>query len=416
MNKLIGALCVCVLSVASFAQLSMRFDPVAHAGLITGNALDVSGFANGDPIYVEVLLENFEFTLAGFEFELRFPPYMTAMSVVDNDWNTGTGNVFTAGSFISALSVQQLPAAADGSLIANNNVTLINGEGRVRVGVLFTVTGDRPVGSVGTPNAGGVIGRLCFALDNSACDSSGETISLTMSGATAEIFADETATQVEMGTTNLTVVLNGAATIPRADGNHSGTRTFADVVPAARAALPGAGQCDAVVNAMYDWCTDAGGEFLSTFDGNCDGTISFTDVVINARLALPGGFNRTQFKKLEYFEVHENGSFVVNSEGRQGVATQMVLNMRDLKLSEPTISPKAREAGWAIVSDTVGENLVYILFNASMKSFDIPAVTVAYEISGKNAGIAMADVDYQASDLQLFKYTPLVEVFESVSK
>lgn len=408
MKKLMAICAMVAMSCSLWAAgtVSIRWDATAHAGLITGDHLDTSGMSAGTLLYAEILFENFDFTLAGYEFQINYPPALTLLSESDADWDAGTGAVYTPGAFVTG-AIQQLPAASDGSLVANVNVTLVNGSGRVRIGNLWTVVGDRPA-----PGVGGVIGRICFELNNVGCDSDLETVSVESSD---WIFADDTAAAATVSAGDIDLTFGNGSALRRADGNHDATRNSFDAILNIRGAFFGA--TDAALQGLpggWNW-QDNLPEFAQVFDGNCDGAVNSFDAIINLRLAF-GIFARTEFKNLEFFGVEKSGEFVVNSEGNVGAMANIVFKTNNLELGKPVIDESDIKAGWMIETKTNGVYVAYILANPHLKNAQIPFVRIPFTVKGEDAGIAFADTKHQNLELKPFTYTPMVEIFERTAQ
>jgi len=417
MRKLAILLVLCF-SAAIWAQTtcsgcSVRFEPDATihngasagdpAGFIDANGkLDTTGMSGGDLICFDVYLENFDFNLAGFQFEVNYPAFLTALSTDAADWNAGTGAVITAGAVMPDGFLQALPADNTGDLIAAT--TLQNGEGKFQVGVLVTDPGQRPAGSVGTPNAGGIILKVWFTLNKSAtCNSSEEgpyiKMGTSFGGPADDLFADDSANRVTVSSSNIEALFGDTTAWLRADANGDNLRNAADALGAANCSLNGEGGSG---------CPFSGttAEFNQALDYNCDGSVNAADALGNAKLAL-GLQNRSSFKNLEYMNLNESGVVSMNYENRTGAMATATMMLSGVKVGAPTISKAAQDAGWVLLHERNSSAMQYILLNpGASKNTAIPTVSFDYKPLSKVGRIALAESFGQNADLAEFAYVP----------
>lgn len=417
MRKLAIFLVLCF-SVASWAQstcagctVRIEADATVHNGASAGDPagfidpdgkLDTTGMSNGDLICFDIYLENFDFNLAGFQFEVNFPAFLTALSTNSADWNAGTGAVLVAGDVMPAGFLQNLPADNAGDLIAAT--ALQNGEGKFQVGVLVTDPAQRPQGSSGTPNVGGVILKAWFTLNKSAtCNSSEEgpyvAIGNSFSGPADDLFADDSANRVTVGNGPVSALFGDTSALLRGDANGDGSRNAADALGAANCALNGQGGSG---------CPFSGtaGEFDQVLDYNCDGSVNAADALGIAKLTL-GLQNRTSFKNLDYMTLEESGVLSMNYENRKGAMATATMMLSSVKVGAPSISQTAQDAGWVLIHERSSSAIQYILLNPGAdKNTAIPTVSFDYKPMSKVGRIALAESFGQTTDLADFSYAP----------
>jgi hypothetical protein len=421
MKKQALFLLLAAVGLTAFAQVSIKIVPAAdvHNGAAAGdpagfinevdNKLDVTGMAKDDMLVFDIILENFEFNLAGYEYKINFPSQLTKMSVTDTDWNTGVGAVYKAAGLTAAGSTQFLPADQNGDLTAD---TVDNGEGTVRVGMLWTNPDDRPLGSVGTPNAGGVIGRVAFMYNRNGCDSSHETISvyLTSSGSAtdADIFADHAALRQVVASSSVTVAVGNTSSRLRGDFNKNGSRTPGDALGAARCALYGQANCTG-------WTGDTAAQFKQGFDFNCSDSVTPGDALGMARLCL-GLQNRTASKNA--FNVALDGqptSMVIKNNALMASQQVVTLKLNNVKVTGFAIDQEAQKAGWTILEKIGGEFAQYMLLHPEYVDARIPEVTMTLQ-SGDKAELQVYDVFTQSTDYQTLQDSLQIDTPTSLEK
>lgn len=388
------------------------------AGFIDGaGKLDVSGMAAGSYLVFDIIMTDLDFTLAGYEFKFDYPAYLTALSTTDTEWETGwTANTPAAATYVAngltaTGAVQFLPAASDGTRTSS---TVANFDGTFRVGMLWTNAADRPGATAGAS----AIGQIAFLWDGGAtCTSTEEMIKITITASDptlvpdADIFANDSANRVVVGSSAVTVKLGDPSAGLRADGNHDGARTPADLIIAANCSL--FGKDNAVCKSAHDWSTDA--TYDQVFDYNCSGSVTPADLLGNARLTL-GIANRTSFKNVDYYNVTSKNSTITVSFEKQvhGIMSNVVFAYDGMKLSAPTISTQAQKEGWTLIFDLGPDTLNYAVFNPSMVKTTIPTVTINYE-SLENGKMAVLDTMTQAADLTFMSVQPVIEDGKVVS-
>lgn len=378
-----------------------------HAnGYIDGNGkLDITGMVDGSILVFDVTVNGLDYTLAGFEFRINYPTNMALLSTSNTDWNGNTGNIFRRvnGLVETADDAQFLPADASGNRTAG---TVTNNTGMVRVGMLFTDAADRP-------NTGsGLIGQVYFELNKTAtCNSANENVSVyatTAAGTDADIFANDQAQRVALNIagSDLSANFGDTSVYVRGDWNKNGTRASNDALGAARCCLNGAAHATCSPGAP-NWVGDA--NYHQAFDYNCSGAASSPDALGIARLCL-GIVNRTQFKKLDFYQVDDKeGIFVVNSEKSKASLAHLTFIYDDIKVGQPFIDESAQKQGWMFVYELGGDSIEYILMNPKTEMYEIPTVQIPYSKLGDNARIALGKTFHQNTDYTEFTFTPSIE-------
>jgi len=414
MKKLFVCALSAMVSLGLLAQsVTASWDVGLHGGVGTGK-LDTSTLTTGDPIGIDIFLNDIDFVFAGAEFEIQFEVFLNQASEVDADWDGQTGRVFVWDTGdLAAGSVQFLPADALGDLIANVDVSLFNNRGRLRVGFIYTDVGSRPDGT-GTPISGR-LGTLFLTYNNNGCDTAESAIVVRMGDGSSTrdaIFADDTATAVSFGTADVVLLYgNSNITYIRGDGNQDDSRNFGDLVINGRAAIGGTKSNPAINGVGVDWASASDADFIACFDFNCDGAVNFGDVVLAMRAAIDG-FGRATFKNLDYHYAQTSGVFHVNSEGTRGVASKVTFQVENMKLGEASIDQSAIDAGWYLIQEVDSNSLSYVLANLGNTDAVIPTVRFSYESNGQGR-IALAEALHQDVNLQPFVYQPLLEAFRA---
>jgi hypothetical protein len=426
MKKVLATLCLLFMSMVTWAQtcagcsVSLEADTVSGSGVMNGQILDLTGVAAGSTVCFDIVLENFDFNLAGYQFEVNYPAQLMKLSETDADWQAGTGFVAIPGSFITAANAgggfpyQQLPADSNGDLTAATAVQ--NGEGRKPLGVLLVDPAQRPAGSVGTPNAGGSIMKICFELNPSGlatCTSFEENFSINLSAVfnspSDDIFANEAAERVTVGTSAITLTWQDTnAGFIRADGNKDGSRNSLDALVSALCALNGQANCTG-------WEADPAADFTQTFDYNCDGSVNALDALGNARMAL-GLQNRTATKNANYMAVDGSGSLTFDYENQKGAMAFSQISFDGVKVGAPTISAEAKQAGWNLFHVRNGSAMQIMAINLSGENMPYPAVSFTYESVSNNGRIGLVDTAHQTADLATFAYVPVVNTQDAVDR
>jgi hypothetical protein len=321
-----------------------------------------------------------------------------------------TGAIVLPGSFITQPS-QQLPADGNGdktpATVAENN------SGRKAVGLLFTDPSMRPQGSVGTPNAGGVIMRACFVLNpklTGCCNSGNERVYVKIGTAfvdsSNDIFANDAAERVIVGTANIEVFFGDPGANVRADGNMDGARTPADTLLAAVCSL--FGQASTQCNTGANWASEPAAVFCQTFDFDCSGMVTPADVLGNAQLCL-GIANRTNFKNLTPTPISGKGMITVDYSGSYGALANATIHTAGLRVRAPFLSEEAQKAGWAVVHQINSNSLQYTVLNTRFEGDTaIPAVRFEYEAIYDDAKVAILDTFHQRSDFSEFDMAPSI--------
>jgi len=416
MKKTVLTFFITLLAVTLFAQtITIAPSASVHTGAAAGDPLgfidgsgnlDISGMSNGDLVCFDIILADFDFNFAGYEFEINFPAYLVALSENAADWQAnagdGQGATYLKGSFISG-SVQFLPADANGDRVAAT--TLENLEGKKRIGMLWTVAGDRPIGSAGTPNAGGTIGTVCFTLNKAAdCNSTEEVVMIKMStnySTDEDIFANDAAEREFISATNISGTFGDpSVNFKRADFNKDTNRDSLDALGAALCALNGQANCTG-------WESDSVADYTQALDYNCSGAVDAQDALGLARLCL-GLQNRTSFKSLEYYATGKAGMLVIDNEGLSASHQFVGFKVNNLHIESIGIDQSAIDAGWALIDKREGDTFMYSVMNFRGDA-QLPTVRINYKSSGEQGQIAVVETIHQTADLAEFQYSPSIQ-------
>jgi len=410
MKKLIALAAALMLTAAAWAgatELLIEADAATHnggaagdpAGFIDGSGnLDVSGMAAGSTLKFNIILNDPDFTMGGYQFEIHYPSVLTALSENDADWDGNTGFIYMPGAYITG-NFQMLPANNLGERTAG---TVDNPAGKVTVGLIWTVPGDRP-----GPDAGGVIGQLCIEWNPSAvatCTSATESIRVV---AGTEIFADDSASAAYSLASTIGVNFGDPSARVRADFNGDGNRTAGDALGAARCCLFGSGNA-ACNGGAIDWDSVPVAEFTQTFDFNCSGSVTAADALGAARLAL-GLVNRNAGKKLDYLAVSEGGEISFEYAKNQGAMVSATVVTSGMNIKDVYLDESAKKAGWALIHSVEAGALSYILMNpGTATDISFPAVKMAYDLTGKEGRIGVVQTLNQKTDYSEFAAAPKV--------
>jgi hypothetical protein len=376
----------------------------------TVTAINLATVGAGNTFCVTVNINNTDFTLAGFEFQVFYPPFLTLLSTSNSDWANDTGAVFKIGSGLTG-DTQKLPADSAGTPNASQ---VNNGLGTARFGMLFTDANDRLAPTAGaTP-----IAELCFQVnsnwvDNTACTSLLEAIRVftVPSGSTtlSDIFANDAAQRIQVVSSTPTdafsrqgaaLYLGDSGAPLKGDWSGNNSRTAADAAGCLRCASFGLASSQ---------CTTGAGAGLSvSMDYNCSGSVTPADAA--GLLKLSVGLSNRPGKNLEYYSgLGKSGTLIIDSEGQLATMAANAFLFDNLKLGEATIDEDARKAGWMIVQDLVDENVLqYILVNPRMDMVKVPRVYISYE-NPESGRVALVESQHQKTDYSMFDYTPLVE-------
>ncbi|MCB1053035.1 MAG: hypothetical protein H6510_15695 [Acidobacteria bacterium] len=418
MKRIISAMLAMVASVALFATNDITLTTAASTASVTAqgttvNAVDLNTVGAGNTFCVSVNIANTDFTLAGFEFQVFYPPFLTLLSTNNGEWASDTGAVFSIGSGLSG-SIQKLPADAAG---VPNASQVNNGLGSARLGVLFTDAMDRLAPTTGPVE----IAQLCFQVnanfaDDTTCTSTLEAIRVLLvpspTATSADIFANDSAARVAVvGTTpqdafgrgGLPLYIGDPSAPLRGDWNGNGSRTSGDALGALR--------CCALTTAS-PLCTNSPAAplaYLNTaLDYNCSNTVTAADTLGNLRLTA--GVSNRPSKKTEYYEgLGKKGTLVVNSENTKGSMASNAFWFDGVKAIDADIDEAAKKEGWIIVTEQVGQNYTYVLVNAAVEMHSIPKVYIGYEQVSENGRVALLSSEHQKTDYSMFTYSPLIE-------
>lgn len=424
MKKLFALLTCLAVATLAMAQNDITVQGQASAGYSTYTenydgtdytVIDASGFAPGDMLCVEILLENFTFNFAGWEMAWTYPQGVASLSTTVADWDppTTSSAVFTPGGFFTAVNTLQLPVDASGNVTVS---TVNNNAGEYRVGMVVTDQATRPQGSVSTPNAGGTLGTLCFDVDVDCMGRLHTVNAILTSNETSvgDIFADDTASRVSVVASTPTNAFgnvgeavyfgNSNANYLKADGNLDGRVSSSDALVNLRRAILGD---------LPGGITQGSADDIVLFDCNCDGSISSSDALCLIRRSLNLTSNRGLFgKRAPRLAVEkEAGSFVVSNGGVEAAAHMGRVDLANIVIED--IQVVGGGEAWSFVWDLAEDNshLEYALINLKGDT-QVPDLAITYRTVGKKGGISVSNAFYQKSNLQEFSAIPAVSAAE----
>jgi len=388
----------------SNAVLSLRAvdDGVLY---VDDDNFQLAGAAAGSVICVEVVLTGLDYTLAGDEFQINYPSYMTLLNPNDYEAAGGMAAVWpysVDSANLGTTAFQQLSANATGE---NTGDSDNNNSGYTRKGLVFTVPAERPTTGAGEL----VLAKLRFVLgtgyttDGNAqvspnCISSEEVISLVScnSGAICPIFADENAASVSHTFVpgDLTVTLsNGDANWIKGDSDLSGERDVFDLLSGMK--------CLALGTAGPD-CSLAGHpDIMQILDGNCDEALNVFDLLPHIK-RVTGNINRhegSSSKKAVSQSLTRSGVLHVDSEAKAGAVSMTEFVVKgSASFGEIQLDKEARDAGWMAYGQHDLAQEVYRVFLLRTKAGDaaFPSVDVPYETK--------SDTSLYLNHVQAFNY------------
>ena len=352
-----------------------------------GTSLDVSTLAVDDKIVVEVVVENLDFTLAGFEFELLAPVFLNGVDLS----TLGTVDA----PYTTALVGQKLPADINGD---DTGDTFNANTGSYRVGWVATAPGDRP--TTGTH----VLATFCWTLGRdtlgASCVSALEEIRLnscTTGAAECPIFADDSAASVTVNYTNSVITLtdsSAAGGAVKGDVNSSGGLTTADISPLIQCVFFGQGSGGCPLGAT------GAAEYLVRVDCNCSGTGTTADISPCINRAL-GIIARPSAKRAIYTDLANNGTLTVYGDNAYSAVSSVAFKVAgDVTFGDIVLDDKAIDQGWGVAGKYFANYGVYryILYNVSGRDVEIPSVRIPYETVSENAKVSLYNSEHFASD------------------
>ena len=386
MKKLLSLIAVFVLAAPLFAaDLSLRVAAGSNAR-VDDSTLDIATLTAGDKVTLELVLENLDFTLAGFEILITFPSWLALMDTTD---------LVTDAPYVSPLTdVQQLPADING---ANTATTLINPEGTGRIGGVITVPGSRP--STGDhilatlEFVAGVDFDIALAARTLAtCISASESITAvlcTTGAADCPIFADENAADVtatNISDAGLTVAFNNTNTTNvKGDANADGSRTAGDVLPIVSCAIFGSANANCPLSGAEP-------EFTERIDVNCSGAATAGDALPGIQRALQLISRPTKGNLSDDFALDSEGVISINNMGRVGALSNMQLAVNgNVRFGDIELSKEAADAGWVLVSKMIANRGVfnYMLVNLKVENAVFPDFEIPYEVLSNDGKVAI---------------------------
>lgn len=407
-----------VIALAALASLAFAANDLrlvsasTNAGHTDDHNINIAAYANGDTFVVEVWLMDFDFTLAGAEFLVRYPTYLTLMEDTDAAFQDGNAPVkadLTATGWDST-NIQILAANAGGMQTA---AQVSNGFGRVRVGYLVTVTGDRITGD-GTTDIR--LGTLEFQVNRAAAScvtTSADVRLIACTGSSdCQIFADETASAVATNGAPADIIVslnNGGAYGVKGDVNSSGGATTGDVVPLINC-TNGVGACppDSIGPNTHP-------DRLVLTDVNCSGTETTADIVPLINITNGIASRRGNKGPIDtYALTASKGQLLINNEGVAASAASVELAIDGaMGLEIAPLSDADKANGWYLAGQLIPDAGVYKITLANVAGGDavLPNVSLTYNVTGENAKIGINATEYIASDLRDLGYVPLVEDF-----
>jgi hypothetical protein len=398
MKKLMVVLVMLSLALPMMAaDVRLRVAPGSD-GYVSDTEVDVSAIPVDGKIVVELLVENLDFTLAGYEFELQAPVFLHG---VDFTTIGGAGAPFT-----TALVGQKLPADVNGD---DTGDTFNVNTGSYRVGWVATAPGDRPTsGDI-------VLATFCWTLGrdtlNASCVSASEEIRLnscTTGAASCPIFADDNASSVSVNFTNSTITVTDPS-VPgsaiKGDVNSSGALTTADISPLIQCVFFGQGSAGCPLSAT------PAPEYLVRVDCNCSGSGTTADISPCINRAL-GIIARPSNKRALYTDLANNGTLSVYNEKAFGaVSSASFLVSGNVTFGDIVLDQKATDQGWGVAGKFFPSYGVYryILYNISGHDATIPQVRIPYDAVSENAKISLYNAEHFTSSNAAVDFVPQYE-------
>lgn len=401
MRKLIALFLVLLAVPTMAADLELRAK-AGTPGYVDADTIDVSTVMPGEKIVFELVLNNLDFTLAGFEGEFLFPTWLVLVDTAA----VGTPDAPFTTEFLTADKLQKLPADDQGNDTAT---TFRNDRGTARVGVVVTSVADRP-------SSGDIIlAEFCFIMgsdfySDANCISAAETVSFlacNTGASNCHIVADDTANAVNVNFTQagMTVdVINSGTTFIKGDVNGSGSLTTLDVGPLIRCAVFGLNDASCpLMGAGND-------EQLIKGDCNCSGNISTLDIGPCLRRAV-GINSRPATKRLNFMDLAERDG-VLTMPGQDSramvVGVELQAQGKVKFIEEVALDEAARERGWNVIArhDAASNVFKYILVNMRGENDIVPDIQIPYELLSDDAKVALRNVESYAADNSAVRYQP----------
>jgi hypothetical protein len=398
MKKLMVVLVMLSLALPMMAaDVRLRVAPGSD-GYVDDTTVDVSVIPIDGKIIVEVIIENLDFTLAGFEFELLAPVFLQG---VDFTTIGGAGAPYT-----TTLVGQKLPADIAGD---DTGDTFNVATGSYRVGWVATAPGDRPSsGDI-------VLATFCWTLGRdtagASCVSALEEIRLnscTTGAASCPIFANDSAASVSVAFTNSVIsvtdpsVAGGAI---KGDVNSSGALTTADISPLIQCVFFGQGSAGCPLSAT------GAAEYLVRVDCNCSGAGTTADISPCINRAL-GIIPRPSVKRAIYTDLASNGTLTVYGDNTYSAVSSAAFKVAgNVTFGDIVLDDKAIDEGWGVAAKYFPQQGIYhyILYNVSGRDAQIPMVRIPYETASENAKVSLFNSEHFASDNAKLNFVPRYE-------
>ena len=322
MKAVLSLIILCPMLLQAANDISLIVKP-GQPGRINDHTIDVTQLPAGSPITVQVKLSNFDFTLAGAEFVLKFPshddiggPYR--MRATDADFQ-GANPPVVAHSDWGTPNLMVLPIDQNGNRKASQ---VSNDYGVLRFGAMFLDSADRLVGNGATDI---IVAEFEFYLGNqtlaSCITSQTEIWMYTCSGPgrLCTYFSDENGNAIttnSTGTANRVTLINNNAAHPKGDVNKDGNLSTADVI--------------SLINCANQISCDLNpDELIQIGDFNCDGNMDTLDIfpLMDHINQQTGTFKTAQTSRA----VSRNGMLAIDFAGAVGSAAQFDIDF----LNEP---------------------------------------------------------------------------------
>jgi hypothetical protein len=410
-----------------------------YNGQMVSDVIDVSALTPGDLVTYEIYLENIEFNLAGWEFRIQFPADRLCLSETVADWNAPSTSlaVFTPGPLL-AMDHQGLPADVNGDITIE---TLDNGSAEIRIGGVWEVAASRPMGSPGTPNAGGLLGTIAFEYNcpgvSPDCYSQIESVRCFLTEnetVGSDIFADDSATRVAVvsgpqvdaiGYTGVagyfgssTFSDGGGSVVKWADGNGDGVLNALDSLTNVICSIFSGMDPGCVDGGATPWLSNNADDYRRTFDSNCDGSVNAVDALRNLQgsllLSARDNFKRAEYRKLSA----DRGVMNIQPSGARAAMSHVQIALRGVQAYNVRISPADQERGWLLASKTNGEVLGYTLVNVvNPEMIEVPVVSFDYQRTNAKGSVAILETLHMKYDQSIVNFTPsLMEVGAETNK
>jgi hypothetical protein len=378
MKAMLSLIILCPMLLQATNDISLIVAP-DQPGRVNNHTVDVSLLPAGATVRVHVVLSDFDFTLAGAEFVLRFPAHAAnggPLRMRDSNADFSGGNApINAHSDWGTGNLLELPVDQSGVRDASQ---VSHSFSVVRYGAMFRDPADRLVGNGATDIT---VAEFEFFLGNgtlASCISSEMEIQMYYSGSgnLSPYFSDENGDAVAVTSTNAlsTVTLtNSNANFPKGDINKDGSADTADVIP--------------MINcANQISCNLTPSEEVQIGDFNCSGSLDTADVLplINFVNQVTGSFKTAQASQA----MAREGMLAIDFQGAFGAAAQIAIDFpgEPLNLGELQFADPEAADDWQLFSSyrpEIGKVLAFVV-NRNQEETEFPVLQLAY--AGEKAG------------------------------